>query len=290
MNFGAGRTVLGPAEWATTVANKYTGRDQGASLAVFMIHGNGVDHRILKPLGAELESTGWYRPHYVDLPGFGGSPALVDPAGLPEIADWLEQRIRSLAAGEPFALLGNSLGGLLCQEMADRFSDDVQGIFLLATVVYPQAEARTLPQHEVHVQDSTLLDSLPEPVARMFCEYAVIRSEATWNDFAQWVLPGLNSASLRAMAKLAKRYYLDPLPADRQTQLLVPVAIVCGRQDNVTGYVDQAKLLHRYPAAQMSVVESAGHNVHIDQPEAVRGHLRAWAEDVHCFFSVGETE
>jgi len=258
-------------------------------LTVFMVHGNGVDHRILKPLGLELERTGWFKTQYVDLPGFGTCDAMAGEAGLPELADWLEQHIRSVAAGEPFALVGNSLGGLLCQEMADRFAGDVQGIFLLATAVFPQTEARTLPLHEVHVEDPKLLDSLPTDDARMYSQFAVIQSEATWREYSRWVLPGLKAANLRAMAKLAKRYYLDPLPADRQTQLRVPVAIVCGRQDNVTGYHDQRVLLNRYPEAQLSVVESAGHNLHIDQPEAVRGKLLDWAKDVHRFFSVGET-
>lgn len=254
-------------------------------LTVFMIHGNGVDHRILKPLGDRLEATGWFQSHYVDLPGFGDCPALEGKAGLPELAHWLENRIRSTHNGRPFALLGNSLGGLLCQEMADRFSDVVQGIFLLATAVFPQAEARTLPQHEVHVEDPTLLASLPQRDATLFAEFAVIQSEATWNNYSQWVLPGLKAASLRAMAQLSRRYYLDPLPIDRHAELLIPASIVSGRQDNVTGFEDQTLLIKRYPNAHLSVIESAGHNVHIDQPVAVGNKLLDWANDVHRFHS-----
>ena len=252
-------------------------------MPLFMIHGNGVDHRILKPFEQTLLSGEIFELHNIDLPGFGECPPLDGVAGLPELADWLESTIESVTAGAPFALLGNSMGGLLCQEMADRFADNVQGIFLLATAVFPQAESRTLPEQAVVVHNPALLDSLPETEAQLFSDIAVVQTEQSWHDFSQWVLPGLKAANLRAMAKLSRRYFLDPLPLDRDFQLTVPVRIVCARQDHVTGYEDQSLLLNRYPDARVSIIDAAGHNVHIDQPEAVQSALRSWVDEVHDY-------
>lgn len=252
----------------------------GSGLPLFMIHGNGVDHRILLPLDGALAESGIFERHYIDLPGFGESDPLSNAGGLPELADWLESEIHSIIGDGPFAVLGNSMGGLLCQEIADRFEDAVQGIFLIAPAVYPDSEQRTLPERAVAIHDQELFLSLSKRDAELFADVAVIQTRDAWEEFSKWVLPGILSANLRAMAKLAKRYFLAPLPLHRENQLSIPVSIVCGRDDHVTGFEDPQRLTLRYPDLHLRIIESAGHNVHIEQPALVAHEIRAWAERV----------
>lgn len=247
-------------------------------IPLFMVHGNGVDHRILKPLEATLEKMRIFDLHYIDLPGFGTCPPLENSGGLPELASWLEALIRQTAGEGRFALLGNSLGALLCQEMADRFPGQAQGLFLLAPVVFPDAARRTVPEQQVSVADPLLLAELDPHHAQLFSDVAVVQSPEAWRKFAQWVLPGLDCANLRAMAKLSRRYFLDPPPVERGNHLDIPVTIVCGKQDHVTGYLDPERLVHRYPLMKLCVLEPAGHNVHLEQPEQVLAELRDWAQ------------
>jgi len=252
----------------------------GSGLPLFMIHGNGVDHRILLPLDEVLGEAEIFERHYLDLPGFGQCEPLSNDGGLPELADWLESKIRATVGEGPFALLGNSMGGLLCQEMADRFSDSVRGMFLLAPAVFADNEQRTLSEPTVAVQDQNLLDSLSERDAELFTDVAVIQTPSAWERFSTWVLPGLLSANLRAMAKLSKRYFLQPLPLYREGQLSIPVSIVCGRLDHVTGFEDPYRLAARYANLHINTIEEAGHNLHLEQPEIVEHELRTWAEKV----------
>lgn len=252
----------------------------GSGMPLVMVHGNGVDHQILLPLDEVLAESGVFERHYLDLPGFGQCEPLADAGGLPELADWLEHEIRAIAGNGPFALLGNSMGGLLCQEMADRFSDSVQGMFLIAPAVYADSKQRTLPHPAVAVADQDLLESLSERDKQLFTDVAVIQTCPAWERFSEWVLPGLVSANLRAMAKLSKRYFLQPLPLHREGRLSNPVSIVCGRHDHVTGFEDPHLLATRYAELRINVIEQAGHNVHIEQPEIVEGELRTWAEKV----------
>lgn len=256
------------------------GMEQEPRMPLFMIHGNGVDHQILKPLESQLRIDGVFDCVFLDLPGFGTCQALPDPAGLPELADWLENAIRTIAEDVPFALLGNSLGGLFCQEMADRFAAQVQGMFLLAPVVFPDASQRTLPDREVAVSDVGLLERIGPRNAQLFSEAAVLQTAEAWSAFSKWVLPGLQRANLRAMAKLSKRYFLDPLPVDRESTVDIPVTVVCGKQDHITGYLDQQQLSRRYPLARLRVLETAGHNVHIEQPAQVAAEVRTWSREV----------
>ena len=64
------------------------GNDDG--LPVVFVHGMGVDHRSLMMLDKAFDGNDSIRRIYLDLPGFGRTPALPEHAcGLPEMADWL---------------------------------------------------------------------------------------------------------------------------------------------------------------------------------------------------------
>ena len=46
--------------------------------------------------------------------------------------------------------------------------------------------------------------------------------------------------------------------------------------DQIVGYEDQQALLPHYPNATFVTLDNAGHNAHIDQPEAVITLVREW--------------
>ena len=71
------------------------GNDDG--LPVVFVHGMGVDHRSLMMLDKAFDGNDSIRRIYLDLPGFGRTPALPEHAcGLPEMADWLQTAIDGL--------------------------------------------------------------------------------------------------------------------------------------------------------------------------------------------------
>lgn len=103
--------------------------------------GSGEPILLLMGIGASLEVWGsfaerllelGYRVVMVDMPGTGGSPALLPPrrmGGLAELAvDVLDQ-----LEIERAHVLGVSFGGLLAQEVARRSPDRVKSLVLAAT-------------------------------------------------------------------------------------------------------------------------------------------------------------
>ena len=95
---------------------------RGAGTPVLFIHGNGVDHRLLSDLDdvfASDDGDGWERI-YVDLPGFGQTPQLIGRGGLPDVADWLDELTSELIGSSSFAVVANSLGGLLARDLVAR--------------------------------------------------------------------------------------------------------------------------------------------------------------------------
>ncbi|HJX77776.1 alpha/beta fold hydrolase [Glutamicibacter sp.] len=250
----------------------------GSGLPVVLVHGNGVDHRILLALDEQLARPGNLQRIYVDLPGFGGTPALAGKSGLPEIADWLQNLLVSQLGTQAFVLIGNSLGGLLAQEMADRFESQILGLVLLAPVIRPAAEERNLPARSIIHEDEVLLAELGTVNAGHYAQMSVLQTRANWEQFEKHVLPGVLSADLRVMAHLSKRYYLETLPVDRDQVWNMPVLIACGMQDHIVGFKDAKELLKRYPNASFLELERAGHNVHIDQPEILAQALEHWMQ------------
>jgi len=249
---------------------------RGEGTPLLFIHGNGVDHRLLLDLDDVFDDGGWERL-YLDLPGFGGTPALGDDGGLPALADWLDDAAGELTGGRPFAVVGNSLGGLLARELAARHPEQVLGLALLAPVVDPDHSRRTVPEQTVLRRDEELLRSLKPGEALKYQEMAVVQSRENWERFRTAALPGLKAADVRAMDRLAEGYVLEPAPDARLSGYATPVLIVAGRQDHVVGFEDQESLAGRFPDARYAALDEAGHNVHLDQPEAVRDLLREWA-------------
>ena len=111
------------------------GNDDG--LPVVFVHGMGVDHRSLMMLDKAFDGNDSIRRIYLDLPGFGRTPALPEHAcGLPEMADWLQTAIDGLVGkAAPFAMVGNSMGGALVREVLAREPRRVAGMALIQAVL-----------------------------------------------------------------------------------------------------------------------------------------------------------
>ncbi len=79
------------------------------------------------------------------------------------MADWLQSAIDDLVgAGEPFALVGNSMGGALAREMVARESSRVRGLALIAPVVDPRRTRRHVAEHVIAEPNPTLIHALPQ--------------------------------------------------------------------------------------------------------------------------------
>ncbi|WP_404371975.1 alpha/beta fold hydrolase [Kytococcus sedentarius] len=255
---------------------------RGSGLPVVALHGNGVDHRLLAALDPALEAVGGLERIYLDLPGFGQTPSLPAAAGgLPELAAWTVEAVRTLTAGSPFALLANSLGGLLARHVRRELGDRVVGMALLAPVVHPEATKRTVPGLEVVDRDDDLLAGLDDADREQFTAMGARLVPAAWERFATSALPGIRAADKRAMVHLSRRYALPQEPEAGLPPFTGPTLVVTGAQDHVVGHADQLELVRRhYPSATYAVLHGAGHNVHVDCPRPVEELVGHWAGDL----------
>ena len=178
---------------------------------------------------------------------------------------------------KPFAIVGMSFGGQLARHVVAELGEQVLGMCLFAPVVKPSSQ-RNLPERQVLVRDETLLSALAPQDREVFSGIAVHQNEEGWAAFRDRVLPGIRSHHRGDAAELLKAYMLSATPESRFATHEGPHLLVTGRQDHVAGWCDQLSLLKSYPRMTCVVVDGAGHNVHLDQPQLVGGLFARWLD------------
>lgn len=248
----------------------------GSGIPVLAVHGWTPDHRLmlgcLEPLFATRPG---YRRLYPDLPAMGKSPA-DGVKSSDDLLAALEEFVDAEIGAEPFLLIGESFGGYLGRALAHRRPDQVAGLALICPLgVNVQAPDRTVPVFEVRRSDGVELE--PE-LAEEFDGMAVVRTAETARRFAEEILPGLQIADREAMARIFERWELSTGPElgtyDKPTLMLT------GRQDNITGYEDVYVLLPHYPHASFAVLDTAGHNLQLEQPALFNALMGEWLDRV----------
>ncbi|MCE9680151.1 pimeloyl-ACP methyl ester esterase BioH [Shewanella sp. AS1] len=143
-----------------------------------MLHGWGVNSAVFTPLHDALQG---YCVHYVDLPGFGHSPAIKG-----DIDDWVETIVHQVP--ESAIWIGWSLGGLIASRTALRFPGRVKALVTIASSpCFMARESESWPgiAPQVLTQFATDLEqNLPKMVER-FLAIQAMGSESAKQDIKQ---------------------------------------------------------------------------------------------------------
>lgn len=252
---------------------------RGSGDPMFLLHGNGVDHRYMLPLEAALEGSEWERI-YLDLPGFGQTPALGGCGGAQDIAEWLVGVVREIAGSRPLALVGTSFGGILARYVAAHCRDQLRGMALLCPVVDLGKANRTTPEPTILSENRKLREQsqISDDDWEEYANLAVMQTEENWTLFHDYALPGIRLMDKDAAKRLDHNYALDSTPEDGTEPIAAPTLIITGRQDHVVGWADHVRLLQHYPRASFAVLDGAGHLGQLDRPEIVNAMISEWVE------------
>ena len=137
-----------------------------------------------------------------------------------------------------------------------------------------------MPARTVLQTNPTLLATLDPVDAADYEAMAVVQSPENWFRFRDAALPGLRAFDQEAVERISNNYALRAEPEDRFASFQGPTLILAGRQDHVVGFEDQTALAGSYVQATTAVLDQAGHNVHLDQPELTAALLGEWLERV----------
>jgi pimeloyl-ACP methyl ester carboxylesterase len=257
----------------------------GEGKPMLAIHGWSVDHRLMAGcMEPVFESKPSYKRIYVDLPGMGETKAESWITGAEDILDLLIEFIDAVIPGENFLLAGESFGGYLARGIVHKLSDKVDGLFLLCPSIktkhIPRAE-RDLPAHVVLKQDNVLLTKLEPLDAKAFNAIQVLQTEGIWERYRNEILFGIKIADFGFLNELKSRFSFDLNKVEKSFSK--PTLFLMGRQDSYEGYKDAWTILERYPRATFAVIDRAGHNLQIEQPEIFNSLMGEWLNAVEEF-------
>lgn len=229
---------------------------------VVLTHGATLDHRMFDPQMASLAAK--FRTIRWDLPGHGLSKPV--PAGFNlsgAVKDLVA--ILTLEKVDQVTLIGQSMGGDLCQEFLYRHPRRVTRIVLIGCVPLTRVTGLLAP---LRARWSNLKMRFV-PLARFRAKVAESAAcEPQVQAYARQCLEKMSRGELLATWKAIS----SAAHEDTDYQLPCPALMIVGEQDAVgNGWVRQAALdwANREPLAELARIPAAGHITNMDAPDTV---------------------
>ncbi|ERI98542.1 alpha/beta hydrolase [bacterium 210820-DFI.6.52] len=260
--------------WGTPVAYE----ERGEGMPLVAIHGwTGCRLQMterLEPVFADLPG---YRRIYLDLPGMGETPPCARVQNTDEMLAFVRAFI-DWVVGEkvPYLVAGHSYGGYLVRGLLAAEDSRAAGGILLCPVANPVHARRVLPPLVPLVEEPAFVQALPQPEREAYGGAIAVqnrRSYAAWQREIDGVKDRFDAGYLDAIVRTGYGY--ARLPEEGKT-VDAPALLFLGRQDDVVGYEEMLELLPHYPRATLALLEHAGHQLAIDQPETFVAMTRCW--------------
>jgi pimeloyl-ACP methyl ester carboxylesterase len=260
-----------------------SGPAQGAT--VLLVHGLGDEADSWRYLLPVL--TGGHRVLAPDLPGFGRSGRPRRALSAPFLVSVLLELLERLDAS-PVLLIGSSLGGLLCQQIALNQPDRVAGLVLLDGTLLATGQALNLNlllfmipglgellytrlRRDPDAAYDTLrpyyadLDVMPK-ADRDFL-YRRVNQRVWSNSQRRAYFSVLRQLALWSPGQQKK------LP-ERLGRCQTPTLVLWGEHDHIVSIEAAQALIRQQPGARLVTVPGAGHLPHQERPQAVMDAIR----------------
>ena len=198
----------------------------------------------------------------------GKSEALLEYASSDKILDILTSFAENIIS-ENFLLIGESYGGYLSRGILSKLNSKIDGMALLCPVVIPIHAKRDVPKNIIKFEDKDFINTLNDFERKTFGKFSVLENKKVYKRYKNEILSGIKKCNKDFIESLWKNYSFS-FDVDKKLKKIKfnkPVLFMAGRQDICVGYKDLYKLLEDYPRATFSVIDIAGHNLQIEQPE-----------------------
>lgn len=239
---------------------------------VVLVHGYGGDKNswlfLQEPLAAGDGVGGGRTVHAVDLPGHGSSTKDVGGGSLRELADVVVGFLD--AVGAPAAhLVGHSMGGAVVAATAALVPDRVRSLTLVAPAGFgDEVDAEYLRGFAAAASRRDLKPLL----GRLFADEGLVTRQLVDDVLRYKRLDGVGAALTTLLGTLldGDRQALDTAATLARTGG-VPTAVVWGAQDRI---LPAAAAPAGTDTVRVTVVDGAGHMVHLEAPTAVLEAMR----------------
>jgi pimeloyl-ACP methyl ester carboxylesterase len=252
----------------------------GHGVPVLMIHGFYPDHRLMKGCMEPVFASrpGWKRI-YFDLPGMGNTRGQTWIDSSDKVLEVVLAFVNRILPHQDFLVVGESYGGYLARGLVFKKGESIDGLLLICPLIVPNQDERSLPARKIIVEDRRFMSELDQPDAEEFESMAVVQNRANWERFRDEILVGLKAADRAYLEQLRSKGYRFSFDAESLLQPYdKPVLILTGRQDSSVGYGDAWRIVENYPRATFAVLDSAGHNLQIEQAKLFNVLVSEWLD------------
>jgi pimeloyl-ACP methyl ester carboxylesterase len=225
--------------------------DPKGQRALVFIHGAGGSHLHWPPQLRRLAGANTYA---LDLPGHGQSEGQ-GRTSISAYADFVAAFLETLGPAKVI-LVGHSMGGATALDFALRYPERLAGLGLVGS----GARLRVAPAILNGIRQDF------EATVRLICDYA----------FSLDTPEQLKREGHRQMGQTHPDVLYGDFAAcdafdviDRLGEIRCPTLAICGTADRLTPPKYSTYLRDNIPAAQLALIEGAGHMVMLEQPEAV---------------------
>jgi pimeloyl-ACP methyl ester carboxylesterase len=229
--------------------------DGGDATPIVHVHGFGISGNYLMPTARLLADR--CTNVVADLPGYGRSAKPPRPLPIPRLADALVSILDAVGV-ERAVLVGNSMGCPISLEIADRFTDRVEGVVLVAPAggLNNQPLRRAVRQLVVDsVRESPRMARVAVPDYLRFGPVNTLRLFTEMTEF-----PAL----------------------ERLLSIPVPTLAVLGSRDPLLPRQDRVAEVAREVPGHVTVVRITGaaHAVNFSHPGELAHVIRSWLDGV----------
>jgi pimeloyl-ACP methyl ester carboxylesterase len=244
-----------------------------------LLHGFTADHHLMtgcfEPVFAKRPN---WRRLYLDLPGMGRTRSGDHIDSTDAVLAVVRDAIGALVPRGGYVLCGQSYGGYLARGLVAEAPERVRGMALICPMLIADHAARDVPEHSVLVTDPDLTAQL-SPDSE-FSQLAVVQNAETFRRTQDEVVVGIDVADESALDRIRQGWAGSFAGEAEGSPFGRPVLIVTGGQDSSTGHRDAWPLLNHYPRATLAVLDRAGHNAQIEQPQLFDALVHEWLDRV----------
>jgi pimeloyl-ACP methyl ester carboxylesterase len=255
----------------------------GSGIPVVMIHGWSPDHRIVKNCMEPLfrHFPGVFERLYFDLPGMGRTRGGEGIASTDDMLDRVRALIERLVPGKKYLLVGESYGGYLARGLVRLDPERVLGLCLICPIAARDTQKVNAAPFSVLEKEPGIDAIMDDDDRKYYSDMTVRQTAATLSRFREEIMPGLKMADHAWIAgHFGKRASFEKDVDDPAARYPFPALFLAGRQDSSVGYSDLWQILEIYPRAAYCVLDMAGHNLQLEQPELFDALAREWLERV----------